>query len=190
MILPDFRIHSSIVDIEPFDPDQVQPASYDLRLGDELKEVVARGPLGFSPSDWAIDPYNPESHRLATDVIPVFDGGWHLSPGKIYLGTTLERISLPDDVCAQVMGKSSLGRLGLQVHSTAGFVDPGFMGEITLELSVIGNPILLRPGMLIAQIMFMQMDYPAERPYGTPGLGSKYQGQAGPTASKYSENGA
>jgi len=101
------------------------------------------------------------------------------------LGATVERIVLPDDIVARLEGKSSLGRLGLLIHSTAGYVDPGWDGTLTLELSNVANlPIVLTPGMPIGQISFNQMTTPVERPYGTPGLGSKYQGQVDPTPSK------
>ena len=113
-----------------------------------------------------------------------------LHPGEFVLGTTLERLTLPDDIVARIEGKSSLGRLGLLIHATAGFVDPGWSnGQITLELSNVAPlPIRLWPGMKIAQLSFMRMDAPAERPYGHPELGSKYQGQKGPTPSRYWRN--
>src|SRR5690606_14400289 len=112
-----------------------------------------------------------------------------LHPGEFALGHTAERFAMPDDVVGIVNGKSSLGRLGLQVHATAGFVDPGFSGVIVLELSNVATlPILLRPGMKVAQMVFQSTDQPAERPYGHPELGSKYQGQSGAVASRYSEN--
>ena len=113
-----------------------------------------------------------------------------LHPGEFVLGTTLERLTLPDDIVARIEGKSSLGRLGLLIHATAGFVDPGWTnGQITLELSNVAPlPIRLWPSMKIAQFSFMQMDGPAERPYGHPALGSKSQGQSGPVASRYRDN--
>ena len=112
-----------------------------------------------------------------------------LHPGEFMLGSTTERIGLPDDLVGRLDGKSSLGRLGLVIHSTAGFIDAGWDGHITLELSNVANlPITLYPGMKIGQISFFQMTTAAERPYGARGLGSKYRGQRGPTPSRYSEN--
>src|SRR5579872_5823795 len=112
-----------------------------------------------------------------------------LHPGEFVLGSTLERVTLPDDLVARLEGKSSLGRLGLLIHSTAGFVDAGWDGHLTLELSNVANlPITVYPGMKIGQISFLQMTTPAENPYGSKGLGSKYQGQRGPTPSRYFEN--
>jgi len=105
------------------------------------------------------------------------------------LGSTVERVALPDDLVARLEGKSSLGRLGLLIHSTAGFVDAGWDGHLTLELSNVANlPITVYPGMKIGQISFLRMTTPADRPYGSSGLGSKYQGQWGPTPSRYSDN--
>jgi dCTP deaminase len=112
-----------------------------------------------------------------------------LHPGEFVLGSTLERVSLPPDLVARLEGKSSLGRLGLLIHSTAGFVDAGWDGHLTLELSNVANlPITVYPGMKIGQISFLRMSTPAEHPYGSVGLGSKYQGQRGPTPSRYYEN--
>jgi dCTP deaminase len=112
-----------------------------------------------------------------------------LHPGEFMLGSTLERVALSDDIVGRLEGKSSLGRLGLLIHSTAGFVDPGFDGHLTLELSNIANlPITVYPNMKICQISFLQMTTPAVTPYGSSGLGSKYQHQRGPTPSRYFEN--
>ena len=112
-----------------------------------------------------------------------------LHPGEFVLGSTLERIGVPDDLVGRVEGKSSLGRLGLLIHSTAGFIDAGFDGHITLELANVASlPITLYPGMKIGQVSFMQMTTPADRPYGSGASGSKYQGQRGPTPSRYFEN--
>jgi len=112
-----------------------------------------------------------------------------LHPGEFVLGSTLERVTLPDDLVARLEGKSSLGRLGLLIHSTAGFVDAGWDGHLTLELSNVANlPITVYAGMKIGQISFLRMTTPAEHPYGSTGLGSKYQGQRGPTPSRYFEN--
>ena len=112
-----------------------------------------------------------------------------LHPGEFVLGSTLERVAVPDDLVGRVEGKSSLGRLGLLIHSTAGFIDAGFDGHITLELANVASlPITLYPGMKIGQVSFMRMTTPAERPYGAGASGSKYQGQRGPTPSRYFEN--
>jgi dCTP deaminase len=112
-----------------------------------------------------------------------------LHPGEFVLGSTSERVTLPDDLVARIEGKSSLGRLGLLIHSTAGFVDAGFSGHITLELSNVANlPITLYPGMKIGQVSFLRMTTPADVPYGSARVGSKYQGQRGPTPSRYWEN--
>ena len=112
-----------------------------------------------------------------------------LHPGEFVLGSTLERIGVPDDLVGRIEGKSSLGRLGLIIHSTAGFIDAGFDGHITLELTNIATlPITLYPGMKIGQVSFMQMTTPADKPYGSGARGSKYQGQQGPTPSRYFEN--
>ena len=112
-----------------------------------------------------------------------------LHPGEFVLGSTLERIGVPDDLVARVEGKSSLGRLGLLIHSTAGFIDAGFDGHVTLELANVANlPITLYPGMKIGQVSFMRMTSAAEKPYGSGAKGSKYQGQRGPTPSRYFEN--
>ena len=117
------------------------------------------------------------------------DGVFMLHPGEFVLGSTLERVAVPTDLVARVEGKSSLGRLGLVIHSTAGFIDAGFDGHVTLELANLANlPITLYPGMKIGQISFMKMTSPAEKPYGSGAKGSKYQGQRGPTPSRYFEN--
>jgi dCTP deaminase len=117
------------------------------------------------------------------------DGVFMLHPGEFVLGSTQERVALPDDLVARLEGKSSLGRLGLLIHSTAGFVDAGWDGHLTLELSNVANlPITLYPGMKIGQISFLQMSTAADQPYGTGTLGSKYKGQRGPTPSRYFEN--
>ena len=117
------------------------------------------------------------------------DGVFMLHPGEFVLGSTLERIALPDDLVARIEGKSSLGRLGLLIHSTAGFIDAGFDGHITLELSNVASlPITIYPGMKIGQVSFVRMTTPADNPYGKGARGSKYQGQRGPTPSRYFEN--
>jgi len=128
--------------------------------------------------------------RHLTELVEIDDGeAVILHPGEFVLGSTSERVALPDDLTARVEGKSSLGRLGLLIHSTAGFVDPGFDGRITLELSNVANlPITIYPGMKIGQISFLRMTTAADNPYGSAATGSKYQGQLGPTPSRYFEN--
>jgi dCTP deaminase len=164
------------IGIEPFDAKLVQPASVDCRLGRELSQM-AEGP--------AIDPYRASEARWRRTVVP--DGeAFRLASGEFVLGHTVETYRFPADVLGFVNGKSSLARIGLAVHVTAGVCDPGFEGQITLELSNIGRrDILLWPGMPVAQIVFAALDREAERPYGSPGLGSKYQGQSGVTTSRY-----
>src|SRR4029079_11245691 len=127
------------------------------------------------------------SHEDLTELVEVTDGGaFILHPGEFVLGSTLERVALPEDPVARLEGKSSLGRLGLLIHSTAGFVDCGFDGHLTLELSNVATlPIALYPGMKIGQISFLRMTTPADNPYGSGATGSKYQGQRGPTPSRY-----
>jgi len=125
-----------------------------------------------------------------TELVEIKDDGvFMLHPGEFVLGSTLERIGVADDMVARIDGKSSLGRLGLIIHSTAGFIDPGFDGHITLELTNIATlPITLYPAMKVGQVSFMRMTTPADRPYGAGATGSKYQGQRGPTPSRYWEN--
>ena len=163
--------------IEPFDAGLIQPSSIDVRL-DSLFRV-------FNNQRYThIDP-KLEQPDLTT-LVEVPEGEpFVLHPGEFVLGATLERFSLPDDLAGRLEGKSSLGRLGLLTHSTAGFIDPGFTGHITLELSNVANlPITLWPGMKVGQLALFAMTSPAETPYGSSALGSKYQGQRGPTPSK------
>ncbi|MDO5495458.1 MAG: dCTP deaminase [bacterium] len=181
MLLSDRDIRAQIeagrVVLEPFDPAMVQPASVDVRL-DRLFRLFDnhRYPVIDPSSD------QPDLTRLI-DVGP--DEPFVLHPGEFVLGATYERVTLPDDVAARLEGKSSLGRLGLLTHSTAGFVDPGFTGHVTLELSNTATmPILLWPGMKVGQLCFFRLTSPAERPYGAGATGSRYQGQRGPTASR------
>lgn len=174
-------VESGSLGVEPFDPDRVQPASIDVCLGTQFR-VMSNSRLTH------IDPRSHDDSLMDTVEVPV-DEPFVLHPGEFALGHTAERLALPDNIVGIVNGKSSLGRVGLQVHATAGFVDPGFEGVIVLELSNVANlPILLRPGMKIAQMVFQQLDHSAERPYGHPDLGSKYQGQSGAVASRYFEN--
>jgi dCTP deaminase len=166
------------VAIEPWDPGMVQPASVDLRLGDSFRVFHNH----LAP---AIDLDAPPA-RL-TELIEIAPGNsFVIHPGEFVLGATLEQVRLPDDVVARIEGKSSLGRLGLIVHATAGFVDPGFAGTLTLEITNLTRiPIILWPGKPIAQLSFMALDRPAERPYGHPELGSHYHGQIAATESRY-----
>lgn len=163
--------------LEPWDPSMVQPSSIDVRL-DGLFRV-------FNNSRYThIDPKLPQE-ELTTLVEVRGDDPFILHPGEFVLGSTLEQVTIPAHLAARLEGKSSLGRLGLVTHSTAGFIDPGFSGHITLELSNVANlPIALYPGMKVGQLAIFQMTSPAEKPYGSGAVGSKYQGQRGPTASK------
>src|SRR5579883_2830090 len=181
MILSDRSIREQLnqgrIRIEPLHPECVQPSSVDLHLYSEfLVFRNSRRPY--------IDVREPQSDL--TDLIRVDAGeAFILHPGEFVLGSTSEIVGIPDDLVGRLDGKSSLGRCGLMIHSTAGYVDPGFVGRLTLELSNVANlPIALYPGMRIAQISFSRMTTPAERPYGDPAIGSKYQGQMGPRASE------
>ncbi|MGZ5363947.1 MAG: dCTP deaminase, partial [Mycobacterium sp.] len=159
----------------------VQPSSVDVRL-DRYFRV-------FNNARYThIDPALQQDD-LTTLVEPAGDEPFVLHPGEFVLGSTLEVVSIPDDLAARLEGKSSLGRLGLLTHSTAGFVDPGFSGHITLELSNVANlPITLWPGMKIGQLCLLRLTSPAEHPYGSSQAGSKYQGQRGPTPSRSYQN--
>ena len=185
MILSDRSIREAIdagrIVIDPLGEGAVQPSSVDLRLDDSFR-VFRNHTLGH------ID-VKRDLSALTTLVDADADDPFILHPGEFVLGATLERVALPDDLVARLEGKSSLGRLGLLIHSTAGFVDPGFDGQLTLELSNVSNlPITLYPGMRIGQISFQQMTTPADTPYGSKELGSKYHGQRGPVPSRYWEN--
>ena len=181
MLLSDRDIRAEVdagrVALDPWDPAMVQPSSVDVRLDAWFRL--------FDNHKYAvIDPAQDQSDltRLI-EVDP--DEGFVLHPGEFVLGSTLETVTLPDDLAARVEGKSSLGRLGLLTHATAGFVDPGFTGHVTLELSNVATlPIALHPGMKIGQLCFFRLSSPAEHPYGTDVRGSHYQGQRGPTASR------
>jgi dCTP deaminase len=170
-------IESGAILIDPYEPSFVQPSSVDLRVGNGFRVFVNHR---YSQ----IDPRAPQSDL--TQLVEVeAEEPFMLHPGEFVLGSTLERVKLGDDVVARLEGKSSLGRLGLLIHSTAGFIDPGFEGHITLELSNVATlPIAIYPEMKIGQISFYQMTTAADFPYGSPELGSKYQGQSGPTASR------
>lgn len=185
MILSDRSIRAAIAEgrivIDPLADDAVQPSSVDVRLGNGFR-VFANHRYPF------ID-VREEQPEL-TELIEVEDDEpFILHPGEFVLGATLERIALPDDIVSRLEGKSSLGRLGLLIHSTAGFIDAGFDGYVTLELSNVATlPIAIYPGMKVGQFAFFQLDQPAEFPYGSAETGSKYQGQRGPTASRYHLN--
>jgi dCTP deaminase len=166
------------IKIEPWDPAMVQPASVDLRLGDSFR-------VFHNHRATAIDLRDPPSN-LTEEVVVSAGDPFVIHPGEFCLGRTLEWVQIPDDIVARIEGKSSLGRLGLIVHATAGFCDPGFEGTLTLELNNLTRvPIRLYPGLPIAQLSFMTLDRPALRPYGSPGLGSHYQGQRAATESRY-----
>jgi dCTP deaminase len=176
------EIKSGDLALEPFEPALMQPSSIDVRLDRYFRVLNNHLYTHIDPAVQQDD---------LTSSVEVADGeAFVLHPGEFVLGTTLEAIGLPDDLVARVEGKSSLGRLGLLIHATAGFVDPGWTrGQITLELSNVATlPIKLWPGMRIGQLSFHCLDAPAERPYGHPDLGSKYVGQRGPVASQYQQN--
>lgn len=185
MILSDGTIRRLLKEdrmtLDPITDDQIQPGSVDVRLDRQFR--VFRNHTAV-----CVDPYQPTPEL--TEVVQIADGEpFVLHPGEFVLGSTIEHIRLPDDLVARVDGKSSIGRYGILVHATAGFIDPSFQGNVVLELSNVSSlPFKLWPGMKIGQISFMQMDAPAERPYGHPALGSKYQGQTGPVGSQYNHN--
>ena len=185
MLLSDRDIRSELAEgrvvLEPFDEAMVQPSSVDVRL-DKFFRVFENHRYPH------IDPAE-EQPELTREVQPQSGEPFILHPGEFVLASTYEVITLPDDVAGRLEGKSSLGRLGLLIHSTAGFVDAGWDGQLTLELSNVATlPITLYPGMKIGQISFIQMSTSAEHPYGSKAVGSKYQGQVGPRPSRYWEN--
>lgn len=185
VILSDRTIREQVaagrIVIEPFADDCVQPSSVDLHL-DEYFRVFRNHTMGH------ID-VKKNLEELTELVQAADDDPFILHPGEFVLGSTSERVAIPDDLVGRIEGKSSLGRLGLLIHTTAGFVDAGWDGQLTLEFHNVANlPITLYPGMKIGQISFMQMTTPADRPYGSSALGSKYQGQVGPRPSRYWEN--
>lgn len=182
MVLSDSTIRTEIdsgrIVIEPFEPSLVQPSSVDVRVDNRFRVFHnSRYPY--------IDVRQPMEDL--TELVEKSGGEpFILHPGEFVLGQTLERLTLPDDLVARLEGKSSLGRLGLLIHSTAGFVDAGFSGNLTLELSNVANlPITIYHGMPIGQVSFMRMDGPVEHPYGSRDTRSKYQGQAEPTPSRF-----
>jgi dCTP deaminase len=164
--------------VDPWDPQMVQPASIDLRLGDSFR-------VFHNHRVTAIDLRHPPANLTEEIVVPAGEP-FVIHPGEFCLGRTLEWVQIPNDIVARIEGKSSLGRLGLIVHATAGFCDPGFEGTLTLELNNLTRvPIKLYPDLPIAQLSFMTLDRPAQKPYGSPGLGSHYQGQRAATESRY-----
>jgi|TARA_B110000285_G_scaffold187926_1_gene213893 dCTP deaminase len=171
------EIDNKRVAVEPFDMEMIQPSSIDVRL-DRMFRVFENHKYPH------IDP-SIEQEDLTRLIEPDGDDPFILHPGEFVLGSTLEVVSLPDDLAGRLEGKSSLGRLGLLTHSTAGFIDPGFSGHITLELSNVATlPIKLFPGMKIGQLCLFRLSSPADHPYGSDKYGSRYQGQRGPTASR------
>ena len=167
--------------MEPYDAAMLQPSSIDVRL-DRFFRVFENHRYPH------IDPAADQSD-LTREVEPEGDEPFILHPGEFVLGSTYEVVSLPDDIAARVEGKSSLGRLGLLTHATAGFVDPGFSGHVTLELANVATlPIKLYPGMKIGQFCFFRLSSPSQHPYGSEKYGSRYQGQRGPTPSKSFQN--
>jgi dCTP deaminase len=182
VILSDVTIREELaagrIVVDPLSDDAIQPSSVDLHC-DSLFRVFRNDTTPY------IDP--KQSQEDLTELVEVTEGGaFILHPGEFVLGSTAERVALPDDLVARLEGKSSLGRLGLLIHSTAGFVDAGWDGHLTLELSNVATlPIALYPGMKIGQISFLRMTTAAAHPYGSDVTGSKYQGQRGPTPSRY-----
>ena len=185
VILSDRSIREELaagrIEIDPLDETSIQPSSVDLRL-DHFFRV-------FLNHTTPVIDVKQDLGELTREIEIDEGDAFILHPGEFVLGSTLERVGLPDDLVARIEGKSSLGRLGLLIHSTAGFIDPGFNGHVTLELSNVASlPITLYPEMRVGQVSFLQMTTPADVPYGQGALGSKYQGQRGPTPSRYHEN--
>ncbi|PPH04951.1 dCTP deaminase [Rathayibacter sp. AY1F6] len=175
------ELASGRVGLAPHDPSMLQPSSVDVRL-DRFFRLFDNHRYPY------IDP--AEDQPELTRLVQTPQGEpFILHPGEFVLGSTYEEVSLPDDIAARLEGKSSLGRLGLLTHSTAGFIDPGFTGHVTLELSNVATlPITLWPGMKIGQMCFFRLSSPAEKPYGSAEYSSRYQGQRGPTASRSALN--
>jgi dCTP deaminase len=171
------EVESGRVVVEPFDATMVQPSSVDVRLDRYFRVFENHRYPHIDPSI--------EQPDLTRSLEPVGDEPFILHPGEFVLGSTYEVVSLPDDIAGRLEGKSSLGRLGLLTHSTAGFIDPGFRGHVTLELSNVATlPIKLWPGMKIGQLCLFRLSSPAEHPYGSAVYGSRYQDQRGPTPSR------
>ena len=186
MILSDRSIREALaagrIEIDPLDESCIQPSSVDLHLDRYFRVFL-------NHTTRVIDVKDDQENLTELVKIEPDEEPFVLHPGEFVLGSTSERVMVPDDLVARIDGKSSLGRLGLLVHATAGFVDAGWNGFLTLELSNVANlPITLYPGMKIGQISFLQMTTPADVPYGASQLGSKYKGQRGPTPSRYFEN--
>ena len=185
MILSDRDIRAALtegrIEVDPLGERAVQPSSIDVRVGNGFRV--------FANHRYPYIDTRREQPELTELVEVADDEPFILHPGEFVLGTTLERVALADDLVARLEGKSSLGRLGLLIHSTAGFVDAGWNGWLTLELSNVATlPIAIYPGMKIGQVAFFTLSSRAEVPYGSSKLGSKYKGQQGPTASRYFEN--
>jgi len=185
VILSDRTIREALtagrIVIDPFDEACLQPSSIDVKVSNLFRV--------FRNHTTAIIDVKKDLTDLTELVEMKGDEPFVLHPGEFVLGSTLERVAIANDLVARVEGKSSLGRLGLLIHSTAGFIDAGFDGHITLELSNVANlPITIYPSMKIGQVSFMTMTTPADKPYGSGVRGSKYQGQRGPTPSRYFEN--
>ncbi|MEV1006517.1 dCTP deaminase [Streptomyces sp. NPDC049881] len=181
MLLSDKDIRNEIdlgrMGIDPFDESMIQPSSIDVRLDRYFRVFENHRYPHIDPS--------VEQPELTRTIEPPADEPFILHPGEFVLASTYEVITLPEDLASRLEGKSSLGRLGLLTHSTAGFIDPGFSGHVTLELSNVATlPIKLWPGMKIGQLCLFRLTSPAERPYGSAGVGSRYQGQRGPTPSR------
>lgn len=181
MLLSDRDIIADVeagrIRLDPWDPSMVQPSSVDVRLDRYFR-------LFDNHKYPSIDPAEDQPELTRLIEVPA-DEPFVLHPGEFVLGSTYEFMGLPDDLAARLEGKSSLGRLGLLTHSTAGFVDPGFTGHVTLELSNVATlPIKLWPGMKIGQLCFFRLSSPSAQPYGSGATGSRYQGQRGPTASR------
>jgi dCTP deaminase len=184
MVLSDHSIREALaagqIVIDPFEEDCIQPSSVDLHVDHYFR-------LFRNHTSRVIDVR--EDQEDLTELVDIGDDPLILHPGEFVLGSTKEKVTLPHDLVARLEGKSSLGRLGLLIHSTAGFVDAGWDGHLTLELSNVANlPITVYPNMKIGQISFLRMTTPADHPYGSDGLHSKYQGQWGPTPSRYADN--
>lgn len=181
MLISDRNIRQEIADgrivLDPFDDLMIQPASVDVRI-DRFFRLFDNHKYPY------IDPSQPqEDLTRLVEVAP--DEPFILHPGEFVLGSTYEKVTLPSDVAARLEGKSSLGRLGLMTHSTAGFIDPGFSGHVTLELSNMATlPVMLWPGSKVGQLCFFRLTSETEHPYGSGAYGNRYQGQRGPTASR------
>ncbi len=185
MVLSDRSITEALAEkaivLTPFNEDSLQPSSYDVHLSSEFR-VFNNFTTPFIDVRKSTDDLTSLVHVKANEPFV-------LHPGEFVLGSTIEYLELPDNLVARIEGKSSLGRLGLLIHSTAGYVDPGWKGQLTLELSNVANlPIALYAGMPIGQVSFLTMTSAVERPYGSKGRKSKYQGQSGPGASKMHED--